>query len=381
MSLVNTSIFSNKQTRLYGEIAQCPDYKSLEKTLLGSVAQKIGAETSTLLHFQRASGKYTIGHNLAQGVGSDTHDQYVSKFHRSDPVILNRKVQISSQTPSDAITDVYRLSDVCDQTAFVRTEYYNEFLKPSGIRHVLALAVKPKTANNDLLVVIGFHRPQGMKDFGDNALRSAINIAPIVGSTIARLTFKEKLAQQSLLSENLKTILQDTGYIILDDALQIRDLSESVQNEVYGDLAFLMRNISQAIGTMLRENRKQINISSLRTDMDRTALNENINFDIVSTFSSSGKMHFLVKLGFVHTNVAIAKCAEEFGWTLRESEIVITLAQGLTNSQISQTLMISIRTVENHLRSVYCKANVTSRSQLLRQLLRSTPAHHFQHFS
>ncbi len=381
MSLAGTSIFSNKQTRLYGEIAQCPDYKSLENTLLGSVAKKIGAETSTLLHFQRHSGKYTIGHNLAQGVGRDTHNQYVRKFHRSDPVILNREPQILSQAPSDAITDVYRLSDVCDQSDFVRTEYYNDFLKPSGIRHVLALAVKPKTTNNDLLVVIGFHRPQGMRDFGDNALRSAISIAPIVGSTIARLTFKEKLAQQNLLSDNLKTILQDTGYIILDDALQIRDLSESVQNEVYGDIVFLMRNISLAIGKMAQENRTQININSLRTDIDRTALNENINFDIVSTFSNSGKKHFLVKLGFVHTNVAIAKCAQEFGWTLRESEIVITLSQGLTNAQISQTLMISIRTVENHLRSVYSKAGVTSRSQLLRQLLKSTPAHHFQHFT
>jgi len=360
-------------THLFGEIAECSDYKSLENTLLGSVAQKIGAETSTLLHIQRDSGGFKIGHNLAQGVGQDIHNQYISKFHRSDPLILNRNSLDMPQTRADALTDVYRLSDVCDQNTFVETEYYNDFLKPSGIRHVLALTVKPQTVNNDLLIVIGFHRPLGMRNFGDNALRRAISIAPIVGSTIARLTFKEHLAQQSLLSENLKSVLQNTGYIILDDALQIQDMSERVQSGTYGHLSFLMHNISQAVSSLTRRGRRQVNISAICTDIDRTALNANINFEICKTISESGQRRYIVKLGLVHTNVAIAKCAEEFGWTVRESEIVMTLAQGLTNTQISETLLISVRTVENHLRSIYSKADVTSRTQLLRQLLIYTP--------
>jgi len=326
------------------------------------------------LHFQRDTDGYEIGHNLAQGVGNKVHSQYVRKYHRSDPVLLNRNHQALQHTQADALTDVYRLSDVCDQNTFVKTDYYNNFLKPSGIRHVLALAVKPKTVNNDLLVVVGFHRPAGMRDFGDNALRRAISIAPIVGSTIARLTFKEHLAQQNLLSENLKSVLQNTGYLILDDALQIREISGCVKSRTYGSLPFLMNNISRAVSSLIKTGRQQINISSICADIDRTALNENINFDISKTISGNGQKRFVVKLGFVHTNVAITKCAEEFGWTVRESEIVMTLAQGLKNTQISETLMISVRTVENHLRSVYSKAGVTSRTQLLRQLLIFTPA-------
>lgn len=215
-----------------------------------------------------------------------------------------------------------------------------------------------------------------MRNFGDNALRRAVSIAPIVDSTIARLTFKEHLAQQSLLCENLKSVLQSTGYIILDDALQIQHMSDCVRNNSYGNLPFLMHNISQAVSTLMQSRRQQVNISAICPDVDRTALNENVNFDISKTISETGQKRFIVRLGFVHTNVAIAKCAKEFGWTLHESEIVITLAQGLTNAQISETLVISVRTVENHLRSIYSKAQVTSRTQLLRQLLTHIPPHH-----
>lgn len=362
--------------RLYGEIAECHDYSSLENTLLSSVAKKIGAETSTLLHFQRDHDGYEIGHNLAYGVGNKIHNQYVDKFHRSDPILLNRDLEAMHHSRADAHTDVYRLSDVCDPGAFVETEYYNDFLKPSGIRHVLALAVKPKTVNNDLLVIIGFHRPAGMRDFGDNALNRAISIAPIVGSTIARLTFKEHLTKYKLLSENLKSVLDNTGYLILDAALQIKEMSDCVRSLTYGNLPFLMQRISQAVSSLIKSGRQHINISAVCTDIDRTALNQNINFAVSKTISENGVLRFIVRLGFVHTNIAITRCADEFGWTLREGEIVMTLAQGLSNTQISENLMISVRTVENHLRSVYSKAAVTSRTQLLRQLLSYTPPQH-----
>jgi len=368
-----TSQIVDASPRLYGEISKCYDYAALEDTLLGAVARNIGAETSTLLHFQRDCDGFEIGHNLAQGVGSDVHNKYVSKFHRSDPVVLNRAHDDMSQTRTDALTDVYRLSDVCDQSAFEKTEYYNDFLKPSGIRHVLALAIKPQLLNNNMMVIIGFHRPLGMRDFGENALHRAINIAPIVGSTIARLTFKEKLAHYQLLTSDLKSVLQNTGYIILDDALQIQEISNCVKNNTYGNLPFLMQCISKTVSYFTKSGKRHLNVSYTCPDVERTSINENINFDISKTVSITGQPRYVVKIGFAHTDFAISKCAEEFGWTLRESEIVMKLAQGLTNAQISDSLMISVRTVENHLRSIYSKAEVTSRTQLLRQLLHSIP--------
>ncbi|HEY4724252.1 MAG TPA: LuxR C-terminal-related transcriptional regulator [Anaerolineae bacterium] len=39
------------------------------------------------------------------------------------------------------------------------------------------------------------------------------------------------------------------------------------------------------------------------------------------------------------------------------------LAQGLTNKDIAQTLILSVRTIDAHLRSIFAKLNVRSRTE------------------
>ena len=50
--------------------------------------------------------------------------------------------------------------------------------------------------------------------------------------------------------------------------------------------------------------------------------------------------------------------------TASESRIARIAAQGLTNTEIAQSLFISRKTVEKHLANVYRKLRITSRSQL-----------------
>jgi DNA-binding NarL/FixJ family response regulator len=49
--------------------------------------------------------------------------------------------------------------------------------------------------------------------------------------------------------------------------------------------------------------------------------------------------------------------------SVREKEVVSLLAQGLTNKDIAQTLFLSVRTIEAHLRSIYGKLEVSSRTE------------------
>jgi two-component system, NarL family, response regulator LiaR len=47
----------------------------------------------------------------------------------------------------------------------------------------------------------------------------------------------------------------------------------------------------------------------------------------------------------------------------REVEVLRLLAQGLTNKDIAQTLIVSVRTIEAHLRSIFGKLGVRSRTE------------------
>jgi DNA-binding NarL/FixJ family response regulator len=49
--------------------------------------------------------------------------------------------------------------------------------------------------------------------------------------------------------------------------------------------------------------------------------------------------------------------------TEREREVLNFLAQGYTNKDIAQSLFLSVRTVEAHLRNIYGKLGVTSRTE------------------
>ena len=47
----------------------------------------------------------------------------------------------------------------------------------------------------------------------------------------------------------------------------------------------------------------------------------------------------------------------------REEEVLRLLAHGLTNKAIAQDLLLSVRTVESHLRAIYAKLQVASRTE------------------
>jgi DNA-binding NarL/FixJ family response regulator len=57
------------------------------------------------------------------------------------------------------------------------------------------------------------------------------------------------------------------------------------------------------------------------------------------------------------------------GLTPREMEVLRLLAQGLTSAQIAEQLVIGLVTVNSHVRSIYSKLEVTSRSAATRYVL------------
>ena len=54
------------------------------------------------------------------------------------------------------------------------------------------------------------------------------------------------------------------------------------------------------------------------------------------------------------------------GLTRREVEVLRLVATGLTDAQVAEKLFISLRTVNAHLRSIYAKLGVGSRSAATR---------------
>jgi predicted ATPase/DNA-binding CsgD family transcriptional regulator len=70
------------------------------------------------------------------------------------------------------------------------------------------------------------------------------------------------------------------------------------------------------------------------------------------------------------TPIAPARCpSAPGGLTTREMEVLRLVAQGMTNSQIAERLILSLHTVNAHVRSIYTKLELNSRSTLTRYAL------------
>jgi len=68
----------------------------------------------------------------------------------------------------------------------------------------------------------------------------------------------------------------------------------------------------------------------------------------------------------VKSGNAFAACAEKFGITAREAEIIRLLLEGKDNRRITEELFISDHTVKNHIHNIYRKVGIRNRIQLVR---------------
>ncbi len=96
--------------------------------------------------------------------------------------------------------------------------------------------------------------------------------------------------------------------------------------------------VSPAVGMALVERMKEL-----------LALSKRIQLEPVMTTASSGKL------------------------SEREKTVLALIADGLTNQEIAQTLIIELGTVKNHVHSILKKLNVSSRAQAARCYLSGAP--------
>lgn len=68
------------------------------------------------------------------------------------------------------------------------------------------------------------------------------------------------------------------------------------------------------------------------------------------------KERTIIDVGFVNRIV-------DLPITVREKEILIYLAMGKTNKEISQCLMLSPSTIRNHISNIFTKLKISNRSQ------------------
>lgn len=348
----------------FAKILACTDHGNVDAQLLRPVAARIAATSGVYFRFASAprADCYAASYSYA-GDTPEAAEVYLDHYFRLDPVVRSGLYWLHHpQAPIELVSGLSASSvDLHDHA------YRDAFLYRYNIGHVMALIVPCPIASGPQLMCIGFHRCVDDRPFQAHELRTFERLVPAITSAMRLLAYQdaERLSHDVL---NSLSISGGVGYVILDHDL-------AIENANARGLADLDVSPTTGAAALLGEVRRLLISGELSGERDganvvTTVGSRSLEISVSRLRSPAGRERYLLLTSEPLTARLLNATTRLFALTERESEIARLVAAGLCNAGIATELRIALRTVENHLRSIYAKADVSSRTQLVSKLLR-----------
>jgi DNA-binding CsgD family transcriptional regulator len=80
---------------------------------------------------------------------------------------------------------------------------------------------------------------------------------------------------------------------------------------------------------------------------------------------TDGYKYYFKEYNIIVSEIPLDALVRKFDISEREKEVLVQLASGKSNSEIADSLFISINTVKTHIKNIYEKLNIKSRYELI----------------
>lgn len=245
---------------------------------------------------------------------------------------------------------------------------YREVLQPAGFADELRAALRIGEACWGFLILF---RKEEQGPFQQEELQFIRDIAPLIAGRL-----KAKALSQAAPADSGGQ--PEEGIIILDDRLEPVSLNpggsywleqlQRMEQQSRPALPGPVRVVSLRALTADGRGRSGVPASSesaaarvcLRVPNGRF-----INITASRLDGPSGLVQLAVSFTAAKSGDLLPMITEAFGFTEREKEIVHHLSRGHSTKELAQLLHISAYTVQDHLKSVFSKAGVSSRRELI----------------
>lgn len=343
-------------------ISEAPDLASFGSGSLGPIAEFLHADNALLLSFEpNGHNKSSVFARAAIELEVSELQEYLDHFQQADPILhfILRNAE-RRRTTALKTYSVFRLSDIWNPAKFYETKYYHDFFKGTGIDDVLAFKIS-LDCRPELPLLIGFHRRNQQKPFSSDEVLRASLIAPWLSSAFSRMMLKERLSlTETAATAFVKNARVNQTVFILDRELNC-SLSIGEYPKLNDAALFKIRRVCHMLADSKRVSH---NIFIDKSECD-SGSPMSIRVDCMET---CGSVHFVIVASLVDALNPVYRAIDAWALTPREGDVVSELYAGSRNAQIAIALGISQKTVENHISSIFEKANVTCRSELVSRL-------------
>jgi DNA-binding CsgD family transcriptional regulator len=340
----------------------CGSLPALSDEVLRPVARLLDADSAVYMRFrQDPGGQPFICESAYTGPHPESLDAYVSGFYVEDPLIrpLIDQTGVSSASRSPI---KFQLLNQVRQGALRRSNYFRNFLKPQELGDIIGVAL-PFYSDGPQLLCLGVHRHAGRPVFEKSQCLALDKVMRPIRLVLETLCMQSALAEQSAILKEVEASNPGVEYAALDESLGILRSSARMR-------AMLTANYSdpQALAG-IRSGMRTLNgrVPDTRSSVE-VLLPDGQPAKLSSAVGCNRRTYILVPSD-VDRRPLPCLLAEGMQpgdkLTVREQQVIDQLATGGSNARIAEVLSISVRTVENHLRSIYEKLGINSRTQLI----------------
>ncbi|MBN7799066.1 response regulator transcription factor [Parahaliea mediterranea] len=343
---------------------------------LADVREKILAPTCR--HLNSESGIFGLIDGQKLAAQDHFHDSYrvsaqitrlyFDQFIQSDPVIqtLGTRLRQPRQRPT---IELLNLREIRSSRQLNASGYYRDFLQPFDFQHVLVLACRPSPASPDIFL-LGLHRKHLDRPFNQRDIQEFRTLGKAILPVIGRFSLENRLAQLQSVIDALES---DSGHraiaLLAEDGRYIygNELANHAFSPLHGN--FPGGTAGQAVLEKCRQlDKRSRGASQSPVYLEINAPGGTIECTVERRESHEGKAHYLVNARLPGVREKLYARGRSHGLSKRELEVAYELSKGLTNAQLAQSLSITVRTVETHLRSMYAKLGVHNRTELVSKL-------------
>lgn len=348
-----------------GIALECTTLDELRDELFRQIQDTLEATSGVYTRFDRAAGDHgRFRTGFWRGVPDGALDRWCEEYQEVDPFVRAFLGHIRSGGERVVIS-----SHVVDRRDYVRSAFYCDFLKPQAVHHVLVAGL---VRNGQPTGILGLHRPAGARPFeGGDVLKMSL-ILPHLSAALEKVGLVEKLAARQSIIDTLARDLARSAVLMVDEHFGILLANESAT-------ALLRLPAGGNAGASALPEGILKACTELRADVAAgrrpvgdcrrrfTATIDGIPMTGVAQANCNDPraLRYIVYFGPEGRRPLHPERLAALGLSGREAEIVHLVSFGLTNLQIGARLGISVRTVENHLRSIFAKVNVHNRTSLL----------------
>lgn len=353
-------------------IIACDRFEHVRDHILQPLKAIIGADSAAYIEISHRPNEHPkVKRSYFLGENINIIDQYLSGFYHEDPLIFPA-TKTSLDAPTKEISRVQLQEDGKLQKLDKRTRYYKQFIEAYNFNDILG-HIFPIGGSNDHFICVGFHKYSHastsieVPSFRLDDYYLLEKLTQPLGTTFNHIHNKSMSSELKNLLSLLEYGYQDTHYILFDEQMMAQHMSASIYQQY--DAKFI----------------QQLNLKllhSLSNSMCDSIAEDGLYYECTNTFVDGlGQVKFLLSknaCGQISHLLMWDKKIEKSGFadiktnaepqselTYREKDVINQLILGKSNKLIAHELHISIRTVENHLRSIYEKLGVHTRAQLV----------------